>query len=31
MRVDMMLFRGLELDNEGAGFEQERSVKIIVY
>jgi hypothetical protein len=31
MRVDMMLFRGIERGNNGAGCEQEWSVKIIGY
>jgi hypothetical protein len=31
MRVDMMLFRGIERDMKGAGHEQEWSVKIIGY
>jgi hypothetical protein len=31
MRVDMMLFRGIERDKSGAGYEQEWSVQIIGY
>lgn len=31
MRVDMMLFRGIERDKTGAGYEQEWSVKIVGY
>lgn len=31
MRVDMMLFRGVERDKSGAGYEQEWSVKIVGY
>lgn len=31
MRVDMMLFRGIERDKNGAGYEQEWSVRIIGY
>jgi hypothetical protein len=31
MRVDMMLFRGIERDKSGAGYEQEWSVRVIGY
>jgi hypothetical protein len=31
MRVDMMLFRGVERDANGAGYEQEWSVRIVGY
>jgi hypothetical protein len=31
MRVDMMMFRGIERDKSGAGYEQEWSVRIIGY
>jgi len=31
MRVDMMMFRGIERDKSGAGYEQEWSVRVIGY
>lgn len=31
MRVDMMMFRGIERDKSGAGYEQEWSVRIVGY
>jgi hypothetical protein len=31
MRVDMMLFHGIERNKSGAGYEQEWSVQVIGY